>query len=119
MRFRVYNQTRQKLLAAEVAEANRFLPRLIGLMGRRELRVGDGLHLRPCNGIHTFFMRIPIDAAFLDASLQVVKLFPALPPWRVTGVYREVRSVLELPAGVLTASDTQLGDQLVFAPTAR
>ena len=33
---------------------------------RSELRAGEGLLLRPSYSIHTFFMRFPIDAVFLD-----------------------------------------------------
>jgi uncharacterized membrane protein (UPF0127 family) len=61
-----------------------------------------------------FFMRIPIDAAFLDRDLKVVKAVHAIAPWRVTPLYRSARSVLELPAGTLAASGTQEGDQLSF-----
>lgn len=102
------------MLADQAEEASGFFTRLIGLMGRRDLPLGQGLHLLPCNSIHTFFMRIPIDALFLDAHGAVVKVFPALPPWRLTGIYPKVRSVLELPAGTLRASGTAEGDEIVF-----
>jgi uncharacterized membrane protein (UPF0127 family) len=58
-------------------------------------------------------MRIPIDAAFLDAEGVIVKQFHALAPWRATATSRRVRAVLELPAGVLAASGSQEGDRLV------
>lgn len=60
------------------------------------------------------FMRFPIDAAFLGADGEVVKLFHTLRPWRVTSIYPAAQSVLELPAGVLAATDTREGDRLVF-----
>ena len=37
-----------------------------GLLGRDGLEQGEGLLLRPASSIHTFFMRFPIDAVFLD-----------------------------------------------------
>lgn len=112
--LRVSNATRGVLLADRAEEARGFMDRLIGLMGRERLDFGEGLHIVPCNSIHTFFMRMPIDAAFLDPEGQVVKLLPALPPWRVSGMYFRARSVLELPAGTLTGSGTQEGDMLIF-----
>jgi len=116
MRWKVNNETRQRLLADGAERATSFLQRFKGLMGRRSMAVGEGLHIVPCNSIHTFFMRIPIDVLFLDAQGRIVKQMPALPPWRATSVYFQARSVLELPAGVLAASGTQEGDVLHFEP---
>jgi uncharacterized protein len=114
MRLRVNNETRGRLLADRAERATSFMDRFVGLMGRRSLALGEGLHLVPCNSIHTFFMRIPIDVAFLDPDGVIVKQFPALPPWRTTSVYFRARSVLELPAGTLRASGTLEGDRLAF-----
>ncbi|WP_164006680.1 DUF192 domain-containing protein [Pyxidicoccus trucidator] len=116
MLWRVNNETRQRLLADRAERATGFLHRFKGLMGRRSLAVGEGMHIVPCNSIHTFFMRIPIDVVFLDRQGVIVKQLPALPPWRATSVYFQSRSVLELPAGVLEASGTQEGDRLTFEP---
>ena len=106
--------TRDRLLADRAERATSFFERFKGLMGRPSLAFGEGLHILKCNSIHTFFMRIPIDVAFLDPSGVVVKQFSALPPWRATSVYFQAKSVLELPAGTLEASGTQEGDRLVF-----
>jgi uncharacterized membrane protein (UPF0127 family) len=94
--------------------AESFLPRLIGLMGRAQLPPGEGLHIVPCNSIHTFFMRFPIDIAFLTEQGAVVKTLHALRPWRASAIYFKAHSVLELPAGTLQATQTQEGDTLVF-----
>ena len=114
MAFRVSNRTRGAVLGDQVEEARSFAHRFVGLMGRKTLPFGQGLHIVPCNSIHTFFMRIPIDVAFLDAERRIVRLFPALPPWRATSIYFKAKSVLELPAGVFAGSGTLEGDELVF-----
>ncbi|WP_257460527.1 DUF192 domain-containing protein [Archangium lipolyticum] len=114
MRLRVNNVTRDRLLADRAERATSFVERFVGLMGRRSLAFGEGLHIVPCNSIHTFFMRIPIDVAFLDPEGTIVKQFVALPPWRATSMYFQAKSVLELPAGTLQASGTQEGDRLAF-----
>ncbi|MCY1080804.1 DUF192 domain-containing protein [Archangium lansingense] len=118
MRLKVSNVTRERLLADRAERAESFSARFVGLMGRRSLAFGEGLHIVPCNSIHTFFMRIPIDVAFLDRDGVIVKQFLALPPWRATSVYFQAKSVLELPAGALQASGTQEGDRLVFEQVA-
>src|SRR5688500_14878017 len=112
--MRVFNETRQRLVADRAEEATTFATRLKGLLGRRTLDAGEGLHIDPCNSIHMFFMRFAIDAVLLDRDLQVVKIVHAIPPWRVTSVYRSARSVLELPAGVAQATGMQEGDRLRF-----
>jgi uncharacterized membrane protein (UPF0127 family) len=112
VRLRVRNVTKDRLLADRAQQASAFTARFMGLMGRRELPFGDGLHIIPCNGIHTFFMRIAIDALFLDRSFKVVKALSALPPWRATKVYFAAHSVLELPSGTIAGSGTSEGDQL-------
>lgn len=116
MLLTVRNATRGTILADRAREAKTFGTRFLGLMGQRSLRAGDGLWIDPCNSIHTFFMRIPIDVLFLDRERRVVKVFPALVPWRTTRIYGKARTVLELPAGTLAASRTSEGDQLDFQP---
>jgi uncharacterized membrane protein (UPF0127 family) len=78
--------------------ADRPFSRLRGLIGRRGLVPGEGLLLKPTPSIHTWFMRFPIDAVFLDADLRVLGVSPELPPWRFAG-RRRTRAVLELPGG--------------------
>jgi uncharacterized membrane protein (UPF0127 family) len=117
MRYRVTNLTRNTVLADRAERADSFLRRFQGLMGVTALPLGEGLQIEPCTSIHTFFMRIPIDALFLDRQLRVVDVCHALPPWRTSRVYFGARSVLELPAGTAAASGTQPGDTLAFAPS--
>ena len=72
--------------------------RMKGLLGRSELRPGEGLLLRPASAIHTFFMRFPIDAVFLDRDLRVIDTASEVRPWRFAA-RRGARAVLELAAG--------------------
>lgn len=84
------------------------LARLRGLLGRREPRP---LLLVPAAAVHTCGMRFAIDVVFLDARLVVVKVVPALPPWRFAAA-RGARAVLELPAG--EADGLEPGDRLAL-----
>jgi uncharacterized membrane protein (UPF0127 family) len=72
--------------------------RMRGLLGRTGLAQGEGLLLQPAGSIHTFFMRFPIDAVFLDRERRVVSIAPDVKPWRTAGAKRS-RAVLELAAG--------------------
>jgi len=86
-------------LAADIMVADTLLARMRGLLGRERLETGEGLLIRPCKGIHTFFMKFAIDVVFLDRENRIVALFRALPPNRMTPVFRKACAVLELPAG--------------------
>ena len=93
--------------------ADRPLPRMRGLMGRRELAPGKGLLLSPAPAIHTAFMRFPIDALFLDRELRVRRVVERLRPWRAASD-RGARSVLELPAGESARRGVKIGDRLAL-----
>ena len=85
-----------------------------GLLGRDRLERGEGLLLRPASSIHTFFMRFPIDAVWLDRNLVVVGVTRDIAPWR-TAAQRGARAVLELPAGEAAALGLEPGDRLFLS----
>ena len=88
--------------------------RLRGLMGRASLQRDEGLLIRPANAIHTYFMRFPIDAVFLDRNLVVVRVVPELHPRRVA-VRRGAKAVLELAAGESRRRGIKPGERLKLA----
>jgi uncharacterized protein len=106
------NSTRGTELARRVFLADRWWERLRGLIGQPPLPAGDAVLLSPCQSVHTWGMRHPIDVVFLDREHRVVALYPALPPRRLTRWHREARSALELPAHTLGGTGTQRGDLL-------
>lgn len=114
----IFNRTRDRLLADRVELARSFWARGRGLMGRAALPQGFALVIYPESSIHTFFMRVPIDVLFVGRDNQVVGLREAMPPSRpFAGVAPwRGRYVIEMPAGVIAATGTQIGDQLVVTP---
>ncbi|NTU83607.1 MAG: DUF192 domain-containing protein [Chloroflexales bacterium] len=116
MSVRVLNATRGATLAERCGEARDFFARGRGLMGRPGLASGEGLLINPCSSVHSFFMRFPIDVVFADRAHRVVGLTPALPPNRPFAGAWGARYVVELPAGVIAATGTQVGDTLCLEP---
>lgn len=115
MPFTVRNATRGDAVVADnVAVADTWGSRFKGLLGRASLPEGEGLHIVPCNSIHMFFMKFPIDVAFLDEGGKVVKAVHAIKPWRATKMYFDAHSALELPAGTLARTGVAEGDLLHF-----
>jgi len=106
------NLTRGVSLATAGRVADSAWGRLVGLLRDHELRDGDGLWIVPCNSIHSFAMRFTFDAIFLSRDLQVVHLMPEMKPWRVSPLKLAAHSVLELPAGIIARTGTQLGDRV-------
>lgn len=99
----------QVTVTAQLAET--FLTRLVGLLGKTDLPPDYCLILTPCTGIHMFFMKIPLDIAYLDAKGCVLGLEPALMPWKVGKAPHGTRTVLEAPVGGVL-SRLAVGDQI-------
>ena len=90
---------RRTILGVDAEVAETFAERAKGLIGRDGLASGTGMLITKCNCIHTFFMRFPIDATFLDREGRVVKIVRNIRPWRlwVWGGFKSV-AVLETPS---------------------
>ena len=97
--------------AAEVADTS--AKRRIGLLKHSGLAPGQGLWIAPCESVHTFFMKFPIDLVYLDRSRKVRKVRHAVPAWRLSACLT-AESVLELPAGTARRTGTEAGDQLLI-----
>lgn len=116
----VLNVDRGTLLATDLEVAGSLWRKFLGLMGRAQLAEGHGLWLPASNGIHMMLMRFPIDAVFVgkpaaDGSRRVRSIHPCLRPW--TGLVPLVRGadgVLELPAGTIERTGTQVGDRILI-----
>src|SRR5918993_4492228 len=98
------------VLAARVQGAFESAARRRGLLGRNEL-VDEALVIAPCNAVHTFFMRFPIDILFVDRTGTIVRMSRNVRPWRIAAGWRAFATI-ELPAGVIDRSDTRRGHRL-------
>ena len=74
--FRIVNETRHTILAESAREVTRLTDRLRGLLGREQLKAGQGLIIRPCTSIHSFFMNYSFDALFVGAAGEAMRLGP-------------------------------------------
>lgn len=113
------------MLASRVRVADSSLARMVGLLNRSSLEPGEGLWIYPSQAIHTLGMRFAIDAIFLERArraaedsssgtrfYRVRRIYQRLAPWRLTRFVPGASSVLELPAGTVQASHTEVGDEL-------
>jgi uncharacterized membrane protein (UPF0127 family) len=93
--------------------AESFGSRAIGLISTPSLSPGEGLWIKSCTSVHTFFMRFPIDILFIGAD-DTILAKQTLVPWRVSSWYRKSQTVLELPAGMAEQTGTLPGDRIKF-----
>jgi len=82
-----------------------------GLLGRPSPAAGEGMLIAPCASIHTFFMRFPIDALFLNHQGTILKVCPSLQPFRMA-LCPGAAAVLEIRAWFAQSSGLNVGDQL-------
>lgn len=113
--MRAVDGTTGRELAEKLAVAATLLSRAKGLLGRSELPPGEGLLITPCSGVHTFLMRFPIDLVFLDRENRIIATVEKLRPQRMTRLLPQARSVLELPAGTVSASGSVAGNQVIIS----
>jgi len=91
-----------------------FWCRLRGLMFLKKPIQEEALLLHPCNSIHMFFMRFPIDALFLDQQHKIVKVYQILQPWTFVSPVESACSTLELPAGTVEKYGIHVGQRVIM-----
>ena len=111
---RVINERTGQVVVAHLRQAAGAWQSFKGLMLVKSLPEGHGLLFRPAKGIHTQFMRFPIDVVFLDNEDRVTKVREAMPPWRFDFTF--AAACVELNPGHARAHDIQPGDTLRFEP---
>jgi uncharacterized protein len=108
----VENETRGTCLIEHGRAALSFWARTKGLLGTNSLEAGDGLLIEPCNSIHSFWMRYPFDAVFINREGIVLHTISRMKPNRMSRHVFGARGVLELPAGTIEATGTAKGDHV-------
>lgn len=95
------------LASLEVATSRRGRSR--GLLGRDGF---DGaLLLRPCRSVHTLGMRFPLDVAYCDADMTVLKVV-RMGRFRVGMPVPRAQCVIEAEAGSFVRWNLRPGDEL-------
>ena len=96
-------------MLASVEVATSWRSRARGLLGREQLE--GAIVLRPCRSVHTLGMRFPLDVAYCDADMTVMRVVRmgrhrlGMPVWRS-------RTVIEAEAGAFARWNLRPGDRL-------
>lgn len=97
---------------ARIKIADDFGGKLRGLMFYRELPGIDGLLLYPCNMVHLFWMRFPLDLVYISRDREVLFITGTISPNRFGPLVRDAYYVLETGAGTVAAKNIQTGEVL-------
>jgi uncharacterized membrane protein (UPF0127 family) len=106
----LHNETRGAVVACEVFVADNYFSRLRGLIGYAPLAADTVLWIKPCQQVHTHFLRWSLRVVFMDREMRVVRVCEELRPWRISPWVRGASSVLEFSAS--TGGTLAEGDQL-------
>lgn len=104
-----------KVVADRVEAALESATRRRGLLGRDGLASGAALIIAPCNAIHTFFMRFPIDVVFVARSGAIVKIAHGVAAWRMRAAL-SAYATIEFAAGAAADAGLAVGDTLSLRP---
>lgn len=85
----------------------------MGLMGKKN---PEPLFFTSRWGIHTFFLRFPIDVLILDDSNKIVVMREGLKPWQIFFWSIKYSRILELPQGTIHSLNLKLGGQIKIFP---
>ena len=104
----LYNQTKKTIITKDIKEAKSISDKLFGLLKKKNPR---SLVFKTRFGIHTFFLKDPIDVLVLNPQNKVVNQKTVQP--NTIFIYNpKYSTVIELPKGTIKNSNTKPGDNL-------
>ena len=87
-RQHIVNTRSGKIVASQLLTAFDSESRRKGLLAHASLPPSTAMIIAPSNAIHTFFMKFPIDIAFVAKSGRILKIRSSVPAWRMTASFR-------------------------------
>lgn len=100
----------KEIIDIKIADSS--FSRIKGFMFKKE--INNGLLIKPCNSIHTFFMQKNIDVLYLDKQGVIIKMVHSMKPWRIGPLVLNARAVIELPENTIKEMNIKLYDKVYF-----
>jgi len=110
--LQLINLRTSEVVVRSLTVADSFWTRFSGLQLRQSLEPGAGMILVPCRGVHTFFMRFPLDLVMLSVHGTVVGIAKNITPWKTLAADSQTHAVLEVMGGSL--GPVLLGDRIAL-----
>lgn len=109
--MKIYNKTKRSVIAENIIIAKTHRDRNIGLLA---YKTPVAMLLKTRFGIHTFFMKYPIDVLVLDSESRIVKLRENLKPNDIFVWNPKYNTIIELPPKTIKQTQLALHDQIAF-----
>lgn len=108
---KLINERTGEVILEDLRIADTFYARFRGLMGRPSIPENAGLMIKPCNSVHCFFMKFPIDVIFLDKDDRVVHIAGSMKPGSISPVVKRAKYVIEANSMTLSGN-IMIGDKI-------
>lgn len=99
---KIYNSTKNVIIADSVKVAQNFITRTLGLIPRKSIFDGEALIIKPCCSVHTFLMKFPIDILFVDKNNKIIALYENVSKNKILPVHLSASYVVEMKAGQIS-----------------
>lgn len=112
------NESKGIVLVSQTVLVNNPFQKMKGLMFSKPLQdQGMAFPFRSMRrrGIHTLFVRFPIDVLFLDEEWKIVEMVKEIQPNSFYRPEAKAQYVVELPKGSIAKGKCQKGDVVTFA----
>lgn len=106
--MKIFNQTKGYFISKNIKEAVSFSDRFLGMLKKSNI---GGSIFRTRFGVHTFFMKNPIDVIVLDNNFFVVKI-ATVKPNNLFFWNPKYSLVLELPKETIRKTKTEIGNYI-------
>lgn len=107
----IINRTKDIVLASSFEECTSFWQQTRGMMFRKEVvPLVFRLPKEKVISLHSWFCPDNMDLVFLDENWEVVEMHSEWPPRSSYSPRRSFMFLLELPAGTIWKTNTQVGD---------
>lgn len=97
------------LLLNDVYIADTFFKRFLGYMFQKQPE-HEAILIKPCNSIHSYFMKFSIDVLFINNNNEIIKKVDGLKPGKVIFKIEGATMVLEAKEG--TFKEIEVGQIL-------
>jgi len=107
--MKLINLSKNKIISKQAKIAYSFFDRLFGLLNQNNPRF---LIFNTHFGIHTFFMKTPIDVILLDKHQRVVRIEERLSPNRLFVYHPKFSLVIEMPKNTIKNCHIDINDKI-------
>lgn len=106
----ILNATKKTVLSEKMS-VKRGFGKFLGLLSKKR---AETLVFKTRFGIHTFFLKFPIDLIVISKEKRVVFVKKNIMPNKIVVWNIKYNVVIELPKGYIKKSNTKIGDILEF-----